>query len=43
MLCKGLAIWDTDEQKTIDFMIANNTFETLASQSFALKANNVKF
>ena len=43
MLCKGLPIWDTDVQKTIDFMIANNTFETLASQSFKIKADNVKF
>jgi len=43
MLCKGLPIWDTDLQGTLDFMIANNTFETLASQSFALRAENVKF
>jgi hypothetical protein len=40
---KGLAIWDTDVEKTIDFMIANNIFEQLASQTFALKAENVKF
>ena len=43
MLCKGLPIWDTDVDGTIDFMIANNTFETLASQSFKIRAENVKF
>ena len=43
MLCKGLPIWDTDIQGKINFMIANNTFETLANQSFVLRANNVKF
>jgi hypothetical protein len=43
MLCKGLPIWETDVDGTIDFMIANNTFETLSSQSFKIKADNVKF
>ena len=43
MLTKGLTIWDQDVQKTIDFMIAQNTFETLAAQSFFLRAENVKF
>jgi hypothetical protein len=43
MFCKGLPIWDTDVQGTINFMIANNTFETLASQSFGLRGANVNF
>jgi len=43
MLCKGLPIWDVDVDTTINFMIANNTFETLANQSFVIRANNVKF
>ena len=43
MLCKGLPIWDGNVGATVNFMIANNTFETLASQTFALRAQNVRY
>jgi hypothetical protein len=43
ILLKGFVVWDTDINGTIDFMIANNTFEQLAAQTFVLRAQNVNF
>jgi hypothetical protein len=43
MALKGFPVWDTDVDGTIDFMIANNTFEQLANQAVSLRAQNVKF
>jgi len=43
MLAKGMTIWETDVDSTIDFMLANNIFEVLANQTFVLRAQNIKF
>ena len=43
MLLKGFPVWDVDVTGTIDFMIANNTFEQLANQAFTLKGQNINF
>jgi len=43
MFTKGLSIWVSTVDDTIDYMIANNFFETLATQSFALRAENINF
>ena len=43
MFMRGMNVWEGDIDPTIDFMIANNTFEQLANQSFVLRAANVKF
>jgi hypothetical protein len=43
MLAKGMQIWEGDVNATIDFMIANNSFEQLANMTFVLRAQNIKF